>query len=227
MFSVWWLAFAGLPVFQQALPESPGEPAAFAVAAGRAALRLPCYELVCPDADWMAPSRYTTLVQPKVPGTLPRLRPTRTSPLAARRYASLSAPASRRDWVDTEANAVKVDTTYGFEPLRRPGTDLRVELGTGYRILPYADDGTAAAGPIARGGFALSQDFGKRTRLNQQVTVETGRRNTFVRQSIGVDIAVAPQWTLRSDVETRHDSAANDGKGQTETESSMKLRYSF
>ena len=51
MLAAWWLALAGLPVFQQPLPESPGEPAALAVMGEHVSLRAPCYRLVCPDAE--------------------------------------------------------------------------------------------------------------------------------------------------------------------------------
>src|SRR3546814_9251947 len=55
--AIWWLALAGLPVFQQSLPESPEEPAVLAIAAGHVSLRAPCYRLVCPDAEWLEPTR--------------------------------------------------------------------------------------------------------------------------------------------------------------------------
>ncbi|MGH8031600.1 MAG: DUF481 domain-containing protein [Luteimonas sp.] len=227
MSAVWWLAIAGLPVFQQPLAEAPGEPAALAIAAGHVSLRMPCYALACADAEWMAPTRDTTLRQPRVPGTLSRLRPIVPSPLATRRYASLSAPASRRDWVSAQADSSKVQSTYGIEAIRTPDTDIRLQIGTGYRLEPGADDGTATPGPIARGGVALSQRIGPKAQLQQQVTVETGRRNTVVRQTLGVDLLVAPQWTLRSDVDIRHDTAADGGKGATDAESSVKLKYDF
>lgn len=225
--AAWWLAIAGLPVFQQPFPDAPGEPAAVAVAAGRVSLRLPCYALACADAEWMAPTRYTTLDKPQVPGTLPRLRRSAPSPLATRRYTSLSAPVSTRGWVDTQGNSTGVGTIFGLDALSAPGTDLKLQLGTGYRLQPYANWGTARAGPVARGGVELSQSLGQRAQLQQQVTVETGRANTVVRQTLGVDYIVAPQWTLRSNVEMRHDTAADGGKGQTDTEGSVKLKYGF
>jgi Protein of unknown function, DUF481 len=225
--AVWWLALAGLPIFQQPLPESPGEPAVLAVATEHVSLRAPCYRLVCPDAEWLAPTRYTTLSKPRVPGTLPRLRPAKSSPLATRSYASLHAPTSQREWFSTVASDVKVDTTFGVEAFRRPGTELQVELGTGYRLQPYTDYGTAMTGPIASGGLRLSRDLGDWARLNQQVQVETGRRNTFVRQTLGVDILLQPRLTLQSRLEMNHDSAANGGKGQTDTEGSLNLQYAF
>lgn len=223
MTAVWWLALAGLPVFQQPLPESPGEPAAFAIAAGRADMRRPCYALVCPDAEWLATTPYTTLAKPHVPGSVPELPARKPSPLVSRRHASLRAPVRPRERYDTEANRVKVATRFGFEAIRTPGTELRVELGTGYRLVPRADYGTAAQGPIARGRLQLSQRIGNRTLLNQQVQVETGRFDTFTRQVIGVDVSLQPNWTLQSRLETRHDSGASS----TRSEGSVKLRYTF
>ncbi|HVI58618.1 MAG TPA: DUF481 domain-containing protein [Luteimonas sp.] len=227
MLAAWWLALAGLPVFQQPLPESPGEPAALAVMGEHVSLRAPCYRLVCPDAEWLAPTPYTTLWKPKVPGTLPRLRPAKAAPLATRSYTSLYAPASQRDWFDSRANDTKVGTTFGMEAFRRPGTEVQVELGTGYRLQPYADYGTAAIGPIASGGLRVSKRFGDWAELNQQVRVETGRRNTFVRQTIGVDILLQPRWTLQSRLEVNHDSIGDGGRGSTDTQGSVNLEYAF
>ena len=69
MLAAWWLAVVGLPVFTQPLPESPGEPAALAISTGRVSLRMPCFSLVCADAEWLPPTRYTQLQRPTVPGT--------------------------------------------------------------------------------------------------------------------------------------------------------------
>jgi uncharacterized protein DUF481 len=225
--AVWWLALAGLPVFQQPMPEAPGEPAVLAVAAGHVSLRAPCYRLVCPDAEWLAATPYTTLWKPKVPGTVPRLRPVRASPLATRSYAALHAPASRREWVDAEASYAKVDTTFGLDAIRRPGTQVQLELGTGYRLQPYADYGTASIGVIASGGLRVSQRFGDWAELNQQIRVETGRHNTFVRQTLGVDIMLQPRWTLQSRLEVNHDSAGDGGRGSTDAHGSLNLHYAF
>jgi len=225
--AIWWLALAGLPVFQQSLPESPEEPAVLAIAAGHVSLRAPCYRLVCPDAEWLEPTVYTTLWKPRVPGTVPRLRPARASPLATRSYASLHAPATKREWFDAEASYAKVDTTYGMAAIRRPDTHVQLELGTGYRLQPYADYGTAAIGVIATGGLRLSQRFGDWAELNQRVRVETGRHNTFVRQTLGVDITLQPRLTLQSRLEVNHDSAGDGGRGSTDTQGSVNLHYAF
>lgn len=227
--ALWWLAIAGLPVFQQPLPDAVGtpavdSPAVLALATGQVSVRAPCYQLVCPDAQWSAPNRYTALFLPQVPGTRQPLRVKRPSPLASRRHARLYAPISRRDWFANEISEAKVGTTYAIEALRRPGTDVRLQVGTGYRLTPYSGYGTSAIGVIARGGLHLSQDLGDRVAINQQLQVETGRYNTFTRQVLGVDFRLQDQWLLQSSIETNHDSA---GGGNTDTRGSLKLRYTF
>src|SRR3546814_18485814 len=127
----WWLALAGLPVFQQSLPESPEEPAVLAIAAGHVSLRAPCYRLVCPDAEWLEPTAYTTLWKPRVPGTVPRLRPARPSPLATRSYASLHATATKRAWIDAAASYAPADTTYGMQATPPHDTNTTAERTEG------------------------------------------------------------------------------------------------
>src|SRR3546814_8419229 len=126
---------------------------------------------------------YTTLWKPRVPGTVPRLRPARASPLATRSYASLHAPTTKREWFDAEASYAKVDTTYGMQAIRRPDTKVQLELGTGYRLPPYAEYGTAAIGVIATGGLRLSQRFGAGAETHQRGRGEPGSPHTVLSQT--------------------------------------------
>lgn len=226
MLATWWLAIVGLPVFHQPLPEAPAEPSAVAVAAGQVSLRRPCYAVRCQDVDWQGPATPAPIARAAVPGTRPTIVPLRVPSIAARPYP-LYSPASARDWRASQANHTRVETRVGYEAVRTPDTSLRMEFGTGYRIEPYADFGTAAPGPIARGNLQLSHAFGDDARLTQQVQVETGSVNTTVRQTLGVDVDLRPQWTLRSNVELRHDTAADGGRGHTDTEGSVRLHYGF
>lgn len=226
MLAAWWLAIAGLPLFHLPLPESPDQSAAFAVASGRASLRTPCYALVCADADWAGTAASAPLRRERVPGQVPPLAMPRLATIAARHYP-LYSPASRRDWHASSANDARVDTRYGFEAVRTPDTQLQMEFGTGYRIQPYVDYGTAVEGPIASGRVALSRSLADRAQLTQQVQVETGRANTLLRQTLGVDLDVAPDWVLRSNFELRHDSAGDGGRGATDTEGTLELRRAF
>ncbi|WP_202839287.1 DUF481 domain-containing protein [Luteimonas saliphila] len=228
MFASWWLAVVGLPVFMQPLPEAPAVPAAVAVASGQVSLRQPCLRLACADGEWMA-SRpgASALARTSAPGAIPAIEPQRLPRLATRRYIGLSSPASRRDWFYSTGGAALVDTRYGLEAVRSRHTQVQIELGTGYRLQPYANYGTAAQGPVASGQLRLSQRLGERAELNQQVRVERGRENAFVRQTIGLDLQLDPQWSLLGDLELRHDSAGNGGDGRTDREGSVRLHYAF
>lgn len=226
MLAALWLALAAPPVFTQPLPESPGEPAVFALATGRADLRRPCYRLVCPDAGWSAPSRFTRIEQPRTPGTPDELVQMRLPAIAARRYP-LYSPASRRDWRINHGSHSRFTAGFGYDAVRTPDTKVKVELGTGYRLQPYADYGTAGEGLIARGRLELRHNIADRALLTQNLLVETGRFNTTTRQVIGLDLELLPQWTLHSNFELRHDSAGNGGSGVTDTEGSMRVRYRF
>ncbi len=227
MLASWWLAVAGLPVFLQPLPEVPDRPAAVAVASGQVSLRQPCYSLVCPDAEWLTAARRGQPGGARAPGAYDRIAPTTQAQLQSRRIIGLNSPATRRDWFYNTGRNDRVAATYGFEAVRNPDTRVAVELGTGYRIQPYVDYGTASQGPIARGSLLFSQRFGERAYLQQRVQVETGRANTFLRQTVGFDLQLVPQWTLRSDFELRHNTAGNGGNGATDTEGSLSLRFAF
>ncbi|NLA68693.1 MAG: DUF481 domain-containing protein [Gammaproteobacteria bacterium] len=226
MLAALWLALAAPPVFLQPLPDSPGEPAVVALAAGRADLRRPCYRLECPDAGWSAPTRFTRIATPRVPGEVDPLVPMRLPAIAARRYP-LYSPASRRDWRVTHGSHSRFTAGFGYEAVRTPDTEVKLEFGTGYRLQPYADFGTAVEGPIARGRLELRRNIADRALLTQNLLVETGRFNTTTRQVIGLDLKLLPQWTLHSNFELRHDSAGNGGSGATDTEGSLRLRYRF
>ena len=226
MLAALWLALVAPPVFIQPLPESPGEPAMIALAAGRADLRRPCYRLVCEDAAWQAPTRFTRIQQPKTPGSVDPLVPMRLPAIAARRYP-LYSPASRRDWRVTHGSHSRFTAGFGYEAVRTPDTNVKLEFGTGYRLQPYADYGTAGEGLIARGRLELRQSIADRALLTQNLLVETGRFNTTTRQVIGLDLKLVDQWTLQSNFELRHDSAGNGGTGATDTEGSVQVRYRF
>ncbi len=227
MLAAWWLAVVGLPVFLQPLPEAPDVPAAVALASGRVSMRQPCYRLSCADAEWVVAPGPGGWHPTAVPGTVQRIAPQRLPRLATRRFIGLYSPATRRDWFYSRGNTALVDTRYGLEAVRAPQTRLDVEFGTGYRLQPYSGYGTAAQGPVALGQMRLSQRLGERAALNQQVRVEKGRENAFIRQTVGVDLALDPQWSLLGDFELRHDTAGNGGEGRTDREGSLRLRYAF
>ena len=214
MISALWFAVLGQPVFLMPLPEAPQQPAAIAIASSRVSLQRPCRSLECLRAGWGA-----------VPGSVAA---TTRSPFSPRRTLppsrghGLHAPASRIDWMATYGSNSRFGARYGME-IRDPDTSIRVEIGSGYRLQPYVDDGVGEIGPVARGKVEWQQRLGEFASLHQELRVEAGRNDTFVRNALALEVVLQPNWTLQSRFELRHDSAV----GATATESAIQLRYSF
>ena len=213
MVAAFWLAVLMPPVFVQPFPQAPEVPAAIALATGQVSLQRPCYSLACLQAGWHRPA--PPLPVRRNPFAMPR-------PLRAARDG-LGVRATQRDWVASDGSNARFGARYGIEAIRDPDTEVRIEVGSGYRLQPYADDGIAHIGPVARGSLQWLQRVGDNARLVQQVRVETGPGDTFVRNSMALDITLMPNWTLRSSVDVRHHSAADD----TATQGSLQLRYAF
>jgi hypothetical protein len=222
MLAAWWFAVLGQPVFLLPLPHVADAavadvPAVIALASGRASLQRPCRSLACLQSAWeLSPMPLFARAAARDPFALPRALPASTS-------YGLHAPASSSDWLAAYGSNWRLGARYGVEAIRQPDTQLRIEVGSGYRLQPYVDDGTASTGPVARGSIQWLQRFGQRALLSQQLRVETGRHDTFVRNALALDILLQPSWTLSSSVELRHDSAADD----TTTQGSLQLRYAF
>ncbi len=214
MVAAFWLAVLMPPVFVQPFPQAPDAPAAIALVGGHVSLQRACYSLECLQAGWRL-STVPLLPARRNPFALPRA-------MTAHR-GGLYAPATRREWTANYGSNARLGTRYGIDAIRDPDTQVSIEVGSGYRLQPYADDGIGHIGPVARGSLLWLQRLGDRARMVQQVRVETGRGDTYVRNSTSLDIALQPNWTLRSSVDLRHDSAADD----TATQGSVQLRYTF
>lgn len=219
-----WLAVAGLPVFQQPIAEAPQRPAAIALAAGDVSLRRPCLRLDCNTPEWVEPEAARTYAYRDADSQPARRALLPGAPTPGVR--TLPAPG-HPDWVAPYAGLDRVGGRYGRRVIDTGATDVEIEVGTAYRWQPYVDNGSANTGPVARGRIGLRQKLGERAHLQQQTRIEAGRENTFVRNSLGVDIELKPQWNLSSDVEIRHDTAAAGGSGQTDTEGNVRLKYAF
>lgn len=217
MLAAWWFVVLGQPVFLLPLPHVADAPAAIALASGRASLQRPCRSLACLQSAWdLSPPPLFAPQASRDPFAMPRPLPPTTS-------YGLHAPASSSDWLATYGSNWRLGARYGVEAIRQPDTQLRIEVGSGYRLQPHVDDGTASIGPVARGSIEWMQRLGQRALLSQQLRVETGRHDTFVRNALALDILLQPSWTLSSSLELRHDSAADD----TATQGSLQLRYAF
>lgn len=183
-------------------PVYGGEPALIVLASDPANLRLHCFSTQCGDREWRVADGTRT----------PRLVTATHRPVnlpGGRRHAPLSAPVTRRDASSHYANHVRVGTTYGYDALRDGDTRVGLNFGAGYRLAPLHDDGVRHPGPVFRGELRLGQRLGDRAQWTQRIQVEAGREDTFVKQSIGLDVALWSEWTLETDAVIRHQPNAD------------------
>ena len=200
-------------------PALNGDPTLIAIASDPAQMRLYCFSTRCGDAEW----RLATSAPAPVEPTESHRRTLRLP--GSQSYAPLGAPATPRDRSSLYSNDFRIGTRYSVQAVRNGPTQLGLTLGAGYRLAPLYDDGINQPGPVLRGELNLGQQIGERATWTQRVQFESGRGEAFVKQSVSLDVTLAPNWTLESDFAIRHDTQT--GGGKETAESSIELRRRF
>lgn len=193
-------------------------PQVAALGADPARMRLWCYSLRCGDEEWAGPR-----------GPLPPLQfatDNTATPLPGNEaWIGLSAPATPRESRASYANDWRIGARYGMQAMRDGPARVAVQLGAGYRLAPLGDDGIHLPGPVLRGTFDFGYQFGERARWNQLIQWEAGQGQTFVKQSIGLDVLLWPQWMLETDFAIRHDEMGSSGLESAESSVQLHRRF--
>ena len=168
-----------------------------------------CLSTRCGDEEWRREVEGGSGARAAAVQRKPRLPGVRTA-------LPLSAPARSRESRAAYSNDWRIGTRYGFQMVRDPDLQLDIEVGAGYRIAPLYDDGVGAPGPVFRGGINLGRRFGERTQWTQRLQFEAGNGERFARQTIGMDVELAPDWMLESDYVIRYDSRGASGSETAE-----------
>lgn len=220
MFAALGLAVLAGPFVTLPSPQFGGDPMLIALGSDPARLRLHCYSTRCGDEEWrqqLLPStpatdrRRANTRRPRLPGTSAAL-PLRAPTIARQSHAGYS-----NDW--------RIGTRYNVQAVRDGDTRLGLQFGAGYRLAPLHDDGVSATGPVFRGMIDFGQRLGERAQWTQRIQFETGRGESFVRQAIGLDVALWPAWTLETDVIIRHDSRGDSGSETAESWMGIRRRF--
>lgn len=183
-----------------------------------ARMRLWCYSLRCGNEEWRAAQHGHATVQfadASTANPLPGSQP----------WIGLRAPATPRDSRASYANDWRVGARYGVQALRDGPARVAVQLGAGYRMAALGDDGIHLPGPVLRGALDFGYRFGERVNWNQLIQWETGQGQTFVKQSIGLDVLLWPDWTLETDFAIRHDEAGRSGLESAESSVQLHRRF--
>lgn len=206
-------ALLGLTLFSPFLTlptPALGQPVMIEQAVDQARRRGSCLSLRCNDAEWRLASAT------ELHGRATNWRSTGPGLPGQRRATHLAAPARPREHRNNYSNRWRIGTQYGVQVLRDGPVQLGVAFDAGYRLAPRSDDGIRSTGPVFRGSINLGRQFGERTRWSQHVMFETGDGQSFVKQSLGLDIDLWPDWTLETDYVIRHRSSGASGKETAE-----------
>ncbi|MBB1060847.1 DUF481 domain-containing protein [Marilutibacter spongiae] len=137
----------------------------------------------------------------------------------------LHARAQARQSTDAYSNKWRVGTRHDVEVLRDGPNRLAVEVGAAWRLAPRSDDGIGLPGPVFRGAIDFGRRFGDRAELTQRLVWETGQGQTFIKQSMGLDVRLWPEWTLESDYVIRHRTRGASGTETAEGWFGIRRRF--
>jgi hypothetical protein len=220
MSAVLGLALLASPFVALPMP-AHGEPTLIALAADQARRRTYCFSTRCNDEEWrrvLSPSKNAADIYQKARRRPPALP-------GSRRVVGLRAPARSRESRANYSNRWRIGTHYGLKVLRDGPTQLGLQFGAGYRLAPLRDDGVRVPGPVFRGELNLGQDLGTRARWTQRIFFETGQGESFVKQSLGLDVELWPAWTLETDYVIRHNSTGASGSETAESWLGIRRRF--
>ncbi|WP_057922698.1 DUF481 domain-containing protein [Lysobacter capsici] len=218
------LALLGAPLVTLPTPAFGGDPILIAIASDPAQMRLYCFSTRCGDEEWKLAMARRQRAPEIDPADLPPLRKVEL-PGQQRVIGGVSAPATSRESRSMYSNDYRIGTRYGVQAVRDGPTQIGLQFGAGYRLAPLYDDGINRPGAVFRGELNLGQRIGDRARFTQSVQVESGRGDTFVKQSVRLDVEVWQNWKLETDFAIRHDN--NGGGGSESAESSIELIRRF
>ncbi|MGK0546732.1 DUF481 domain-containing protein [Halomonas cupida] len=118
-------------------------------------------------------------------------------------------------------------TGYGRQILDSPRAHLELEAGPGYRadILPDEDDQRLA---VAYGAMEAGYILSASASLEQELSVETTRKNSTLRSYTALDTRINAHMSLRLSHEIKHNSdPPEDAEARTDRITSASLRYEF
>ena len=139
-------------------------------------------------------------------------------------YGSLR---SERDDFGTYEYQWTATSGYGYEVVRTDTHRLFFEFGPGYRFAKDQGVRVHHKEGIARGLVDWSLKGTDTATLTGTLLVEAGRKNTFARNLLGVQVKVNDKLAMKAGLETRYNSDVEPGIVKTDNLTTVNLVYSF
>lgn len=126
---------------------------------------------------------------------------------------------------------------YQWQVLKSDATDLSFEGGPGYRRLraqplflgtpPVEVQSDWEGDLIVRGEMKYRHQLTETTTLTDTLLVEAGDSNTFIRNDLGISVAINASLALKAGLQHRHNTEAAPGQKKTDTLLTTNLVYNF
>jgi putative salt-induced outer membrane protein len=126
---------------------------------------------------------------------------------------------------------------YRWQVLKSEATDLSFEGGPGYRRLraqpqslgtpPVEVQPDWESDLIVRGEMKYRHQLTETTTLTDTLLVESGDSNTFIRNDLGIAVAINASLALKAGLQHRHNTEAAPGQQKTDTLLTTNLVYNF
>lgn len=126
---------------------------------------------------------------------------------------------------------------YQWQVLKSDATDLSFEGGPGYRRLraqplflgtpPVEVQPDWEGDLIVRAEMKYRHQLTETTTLTDTLLVESGDTNTFIRNDLGISVAINASMALKAGLQHRHNTEAAPGQKKTDTLLTTNLVYNF
>ena len=116
---------------------------------------------------------------------------------------------------------------YGHQFVKNDATQLRGEIGPGYRRTKDAITGESQSDAIVRGLVDYKHKLTSNTELFNLFLVEAGSDNTFAQNDVGVAVAMNEAFALKAGVQLRHNTDAAPDLDKTDTLTTVNLVYNI
>lgn len=114
---------------------------------------------------------------------------------------------------------------YGHQFIDNERTQLRTEIGPGYRRARDAETGEVDSGVIGRGLLDFKFQLTDNTTLYDTFLAEAGSDNTFLQNDIGIAVAMNEKFALKAGLQARYNSEVEPGTKNTDTLTTINLVY--
>ncbi len=117
--------------------------------------------------------------------------------------------------------------SYGYRAIDNETTRLTLEAGAGYRWSKFQDVREHDNSAIFRGGLNFRHNFNENVALYDDLLVEAGKNNTYIRNDLGVLVKMTDALALKAGVEARHNTDVQPGIKKTDTLTTLNVVYGF